>query len=492
MKKTRSKFAYKTLSFLAWVAKFFSVKRAKKLLSSAEKRRPRDLPPSKREIFRFHDNIVLKEGDMSTNTMDEIYARISQIEPYFSDKKVKEFCQGVNLRNNTLTDAVSISALDIIRAAKGSKKVVVFTPWIKNGGSDLVCYNMVKVLADHYGASQVLILMTDVDKVHASRLTVEGCTYLGISPYMENLDLSSQARLVETIVRNIGCVSVLNINSLACWKAYEVYGARLRKFSRIYACLFCPDYNHTGIASGYSDRFFRETAAFLDGIFFDNQKHINDLVERYRAPLDVRRRLILHPQPVDRSLVRTRSQRMRHEGRYRVIWAGRITSQKNIGTYIEVAKSMPHVDFNIYGAMDGDYARTVREAQSTLSNLYYHGAYSGFGSINIDDFDVFVYTSLWDGMPNIILEAVASGIPIVSSNVGGVAELLKFGDNKIVRDPYDVASYVGAIESIIADPNEAYEVARRTSEWMLDRHNEENYYKIMRDFPSKKESILNV
>jgi glycosyltransferase involved in cell wall biosynthesis len=59
-----------------------------------------------------------------------------------------------------------------------------------------------------------------------------------------------------------------------------------------------------------------------------------------------------------------------------------------------------------------------------LSNVTLHGAYAGFDSLPWRDASVLLYTSEWDGLPNVLLEAAARGMPIVAPAVGGIPELL--------------------------------------------------------------------
>jgi glycosyltransferase involved in cell wall biosynthesis len=56
--------------------------------------------------------------------------------------------------------------------------------------------------------------------------------------------------------------------------------------------------------------------------------------------------------------------------------------------------------------------------------------------------DAFVLSSAWEGMPNTVMEAMASGVPVVSTNAGGVQELLDQGVCGYivpVRDPAALA-----------------------------------------------------
>ena len=49
--------------------------------------------------------------------------------------------------------------------------------------------------------------------------------------------------------------------------------------------------------------------------------------------------------------------------------------------------------------------------------------------------DIFVLPSLWEGMPNAILEAMSFGIPVIATNVGGTPEIIKDGENGFLIPP---------------------------------------------------------
>jgi glycosyltransferase involved in cell wall biosynthesis len=67
--------------------------------------------------------------------------------------------------------------------------------------------------------------------------------------------------------------------------------------------------------------------------------------------------------------------------------------------------------------------------------------------------DIFVLPSLNEGMSNVMLEALACGLPIVSTDTGGTKELLTDGLNGLIvrmKDPDDLAE---KIEKLILNPN---------------------------------------
>lgn len=67
-------------------------------------------------------------------------------------------------------------------------------------------------------------------------------------------------------------------------------------------------------------------------------------------------------------------------------------------------------------------------------------------------FSMFVLPSLSEGTPVTILEAMATGLPVVASRVGGVPQLVIDGQTGLLSDPADPHSLAGAIGAYIADP----------------------------------------
>jgi glycosyltransferase involved in cell wall biosynthesis len=79
--------------------------------------------------------------------------------------------------------------------------------------------------------------------------------------------------------------------------------------------------------------------------------------------------------------------------------------------------------------------------------------------------DVFVHPSLRDGMPNAVLEAMACGVPVVATPVGGVVDVVKDRENGMLVPVNDVDALCQAVETIIADKslrNKLTQFARQT------------------------------
>jgi D-inositol-3-phosphate glycosyltransferase len=73
--------------------------------------------------------------------------------------------------------------------------------------------------------------------------------------------------------------------------------------------------------------------------------------------------------------------------------------------------------------------------------------------------DVAVLTSKNEGFPNVVMEAMASGTPVVAANVGGVPELIRSGETGILIDGRDPQAFADAIERCLDDPEASVAMA---------------------------------
>lgn len=69
--------------------------------------------------------------------------------------------------------------------------------------------------------------------------------------------------------------------------------------------------------------------------------------------------------------------------------------------------------------------------------------------------DVFVLPSRSEAFPNVVLEAMASGLPVVATNVGSVAELVEEGATGFLVPHDDAAALQRRIRELLLDVNKA-------------------------------------
>jgi len=69
-----------------------------------------------------------------------------------------------------------------------------------------------------------------------------------------------------------------------------------------------------------------------------------------------------------------------------------------------------------------------------------------------ESMDLFALSSLREGLPNVVLEAMALGVPIVATRIAGIPRLIQDGENGLLVPPGSVDELVEALGSLIGDP----------------------------------------
>jgi glycosyltransferase involved in cell wall biosynthesis len=87
--------------------------------------------------------------------------------------------------------------------------------------------------------------------------------------------------------------------------------------------------------------------------------------------------------------------------------------------------------------------------------------------------DVAVLSSLTEGSPNALLEAMATNVPVVASAVGGVPEIVTHEESALLIDPGNAESMSAAIARLLTEPELAERLQKRSRELILQRHQPE-------------------
>lgn len=363
----------------------------------------------------------------------------------------------------------------------GSYRYVILVPWITHGGADLVALHVARLASETHSADEVLLVITETIETTANDWLPPSLHTLVLSEIDPGLTLDERVELLQLLVRSLKPKALLNINSHAGWELYEQYGHPLSTFTDLFAALFCPDYDEDGRPIGYAHRYFRSTLPFLSAIYFDNQRFAEDLWLFYKPAQRFRDRLRTIYQPVE---LRGRCGRTTFSEALHCLWAGRLSTQKNLQTLLAIAKADATLNIDVYGRGDVVHTQMLLNAQLRITNLHFHGSYSDFCALPLDRFGAYIYTTLWDGLPNALLAAAAAGIPIVAPAVGGIGELVCEQTGWLVSDPMDASAYIEALREIKAHPDEAARRAANMMSLIATRHAWPAYVTAMNISPS--------
>lgn len=137
-------------------------------------------------------------------------------------------------------------------------------------------------------------------------------------------------------------------------------------------------------------------------------------------------------------------------------YVGRIMPEKDLETWIRaaaiVAKRYPHAKYVLVGeGRDGttlDELKALAASLGIADQLIFPGFRRDLPQVYAA-FDVFVMSSLREGLPNSILEAMALGVPVVTTDVAGAKELVVNNETGFVVDQKDVQGLASSILKIL-------------------------------------------
>lgn len=188
------------------------------------------------------------------------------------------------------------------------------------------------------------------------------------------------------------------------------------------------------------------------------------VVQRYRVPRD---RVHVIPNGVaeehfwDRPVAST-------SGRPgRLLFVGRLAMQKNLPRLVRALPHMRHdVELTVVG--DGERMAEIRSVVAELglaSQVHLLGPRSGEELREIyRAADIFVLPSDREGMPLVLLEAMASGLPVVGSAVQGLREFLD--GRGVLVDPVTPQAFAAALDALLDDPDRMTKLGRLGQQWV--------------------------
>ncbi|WP_247729042.1 glycosyltransferase family 4 protein [Halovivax limisalsi] len=143
-------------------------------------------------------------------------------------------------------------------------------------------------------------------------------------------------------------------------------------------------------------------------------------------------------------------------------YAGRIAESKGVHLLVEALDHISaDVDLHVHGSFSPDeepYHASLRDAARRIEGsaerdrIRFHGSYPDAPAV-FDALDVFVLPSIWvENSPLVIQEAFAAGVPVVTGDRGGMAELVTHGDDGLTVPVGDVDALAEALERLAVDP----------------------------------------
>lgn len=167
----------------------------------------------------------------------------------------------------------------------------------------------------------------------------------------------------------------------------------------------------------------------------------------------------------------------------RLLFVGRLAGVKGVPVLLDAVQALmdkhPGMSLTLIG--DGPERSDLenRAARMGLSAVVHFAGYKSQTEVAdaLSRADLFVLPSFAEGVPVVLMEAMAAAVPVVTTHVAGIPELVEHGTHGILTHPGDAASLATAIDALLGDPvgarqmgAAAREVARRDFNIRVEAH----------------------
>ncbi len=271
---------------------------------------------------------------------------------------------------------------------------------------------------------------------------------LSFPPLLQIIDHLQTGGFTEVIISTPGPVG------LAALAAAKVLGLPT---AGIYHTDF-PEYvrilTEDGLMESLTWNFMHWFYAQLDTLYVNSEHYRECWVERGIAPEKIK----ILPRGLDTGLFHPEKRQADFwkkrgllEGEVGAIYVGRVSREKNLDLFAAACRRLLAAGVKVRPLIvgDGPYAEMMKE-------LLPEGIYTG--SLHGEELasayasaDLFVFPSTTDTFGNVVIEAQASGLPVIVSDVGGPRDLVEDGTDGRITKGLDLDALTAAIRQLVED-----------------------------------------
>lgn len=383
-------------------------------------------------------------------------------------------------------DEYSAILIELVQQLRNKADAIVAVPWVGIGGADLVSLNYAKALAGstRFGG-RVTMLATYTPSRSLPHLVPGNVNFIQIPESFRDLTPDLQRRLLAQVFLLVKPKVVVSVNCFDVTNSLQLYSRQLASFTDFFLTLFAFD----RIGDGYpvnpiTDDSQRVYLNDITRILTDNTTTAALVSEMLALGDD---KISVHHQPALAEIPPLRKGTRAYNNRYFsetnpfiLVWPHRLDKEKRPDVLVEIAKriraeGLP-VEIQVYGQQVLSNGGDVLMKALSVAGIKYKGPYSGgLSSLPTEDFHALLLTSESEGLPLVIVQSMLLGLPVISTDVGGVSDIVHHKDTGILaQGPDDIDGFIAGIRFLMDSLDDrrriidtAYDLAVRQHGWAM-------------------------
>jgi glycosyltransferase involved in cell wall biosynthesis len=336
-----------------------------------------------------------------------------------------------------------------------------------------------KMTAAGAAAGKELVVVASRSNVHVSKIPIKNFRPIGefelpeyelqklsFPPILQMLDYVQREQFTEIIISTPGPVGLtaLLAAKMLNLPTSGIYHTDFPQYIRI----LTEDSFLESVAWGYMHWFYGQ----LDTVFVNSEEYRQSWIKRGFDPAKLKilpRGLdteLFHPGRRDSAFFK---QFGPSNGEVRLLYVGRVSREKDLDVLADAYRRLRKegLPVQLFVVGHGPYSETLAKS---LPEAFFTGYLKGAElATAYASADVFVFPSTTDTFGNVILEAQASGLPVVVSDSGGPKELVADKANGLITRSHDVDDFTDAIRALVTNRALRKRMANAARDSVIDR-----------------------
>lgn len=426
------------------------------------------------EAKRFESLVepFTREEFLQTAGMTEIVQAANKIDPMISMGILQYVDAGTNIPVSKAAAMAYFQACMQVCSTNFSD--ILLVPFMAKGGAEKFILSVIEALQGDDPDSHLLVIATQKINNHEwlDKLP-NGSVFLDLFSLCHDLSLKELEIVTLRLIQHISGVKRIHMKNCEFVDRFSRrYIRYLKGFDTTFYHFCDPQiiFNDAHFLNGQSFEFVSELGQQLTRVISDHKNNLTTLGN------------LVGPQYLPSLATIYNSCQISSEdrpdglkARQRILWASRLDEQKRPHLVCRIAKALEkegiNADIDAYGG--ATYELIGAKIFIGAPGVTYCGSFDGLSSIPLDQYDAFLYTSAFDGLPNVVLEAMAAGLPVIAANVGGIGEAVTSETGYLLENGSEdalVEHYVRAIKELYDDWPEALRRGKNGRQLVARQH----------------------